>query len=209
MQALMTLWRRFVWNDRALIAMLWVSPAILTAIGSFLMSMSLGKDISSLESRMNGYMRTSFELERVTTDVERLQLDRATALLILTGQNSDQRLRYAADQLYRLSAQKSMRRIMATLYPSDWQQRMERHGELVAKGYDDKAAVDELQEFESGLIADASKELTRLQGAYNEAAQRRDRLDNWRSAIQAIGYYLIQILTILIFFWKTEAGGRK
>jgi len=209
MLTLQAMWLRYIWNSKTFVAILWVSPAILTTLGSFLMSLSIGRDIADIDAEVGRDTRSMAVLEQVTGEVERLQLARASMLLVLTGQNSDDVLRYTADQLYRLSAQKWMRRVLAVLYPDDWQQRIERHQGLVAKGYRDREAVDELQHLEDNLILDASKAMTTLQECINTASTRREKLDGWRNLIQLIGYSFIQILTILIFFWKTEASGRK
>ena len=148
----------------------------------------------------------SRQLDLFAREVERYQLDRASLLLVLTGQNSEARLRYVMDRLYRLNAQSSMRRVVATLYPSDWDARMRRQEELVQADYEDKAAVDELQAFESRMIADAGKAITAAQEDINRLADLIDDKSAWRSTIVWVGAYLLQLWTILLFFLKLNVS---
>jgi hypothetical protein len=137
--------KEFLWNRRTFLALLFVSPAIFATVGSFMMSRWLDDDIARLTRQRDRQQEFSRDLDLFTREVERFQLDRASLLLVLTGQNSDQQLRYVLDRLYRMNAQSSLRRVVATLYPSDWQQRMQRTDELLQSDYGDKAAVDELR----------------------------------------------------------------
>jgi hypothetical protein len=198
--------RRFLWNRKTLLALLFVSPAILTAVGSFFMSRGLDGDIARLTREREQIVEFSRQLDLFTREVERYQLDRASLLLVLTAQNSDANLRYVMDRLFRLNAQSSMRRVVATLYPSDWADRMRRQEELVQADYGDKAAVDELQAFESAMIADAGKAITAAQDSSNRLADEIDDKAAWRSTIVWVGAYLLQLWTILLFFLKLNVN---
>lgn len=196
------LFGRFVWNRKTFIALLIVSPAILTAIGSFLMSRSLDREIAQLTQDRDRQVETSRQLDMFSRDVQRYELDRGS--LLLAGQASDPNLRYTMDRLFRLNAQGSMRRIVAILYPDNWQERMRRHEELLQSDYGDKAAVDELQTIESNMIADAGRALTKTQESVNVVSARIEKLTAWKINMVMVGSFLVQILTILVFFLKTN-----
>jgi hypothetical protein len=158
----------FLWNRRTFLALLFVSPAIFATVGSFMMSRWLDADIARLTRQRDQQQEFSRDLDLFTREVERYQLDRASLLLVLAGQNSDSKLRYVLDQLYRMNAQGSLRRVVAALYPSDWQQRMKRTDELLQTDYaGDRAAVDELTATETSVIADARAALTKAQANIN------------------------------------------
>ena len=195
---------RFVWNRKTFIALLIVSPAILTAVGSFLMSRSLDREIALLTQDRDTQVETSRQLDIFSRDVQRYELDRGSLLMLLAGQASDPNLRYTMDRLFRLNAQGSMRRIVAILYPDNWQERMRRHEELLQFDYGDKAAVDELQTIESNMIADAGRALTKTQESVNGVSARIEKLTAWKINMVMVGSFLVQILTILVFFLKTN-----
>jgi hypothetical protein len=196
--------KEFLWNRRTFLALLFVSPAIFATVGSFMMSRWLDDDIARLTRQRDRQQEFSRDLDLFTREVERFQLDRASLLLVLTGQNSDQQLRYVLDRLYRMNAQSSLRRVVATLYPSDWQQRMQRTDELLQSDYGDKAAVDELQEAETSAIADARSALTEAQANINALSDQIDEKTSTRTSIVLVGAYLTQLLTIGLFFVKTN-----
>ena len=197
--------RLFLWNRTTFLALLFVSPAILATVGSFTMSRWLDDDIARLTRQRDQQQEFARDLDLFTREVERYQLDRASLLLVLAGQNSDTQLRYVLDQLYRMNAQSSLRRVVATLYPSDWQQRMQRTDELLQSDYNgDKAAVDELQVTETSVIADARAALTKAQANINVLSDTIDEKTSMRSSIVLVGAYLTQLLTIGLFFVKTN-----
>lgn len=196
--------KRFVWNRATFSAILLSSPAILTAIGSYAMSRSVDAEIAELNQQRDRMTETSRQLELFTRDVERYQLDRASLLLVMAGQDSDQRLRYALDKLFRLNAQGSMRRVAATLYPDGWQARMSPYEELVQQDYAQPEAVQQLQSFESSMIADASRQLTTLQEGVNGISARIDAATAFKTTILSIANSLMYILTIMLFFLKTN-----
>lgn len=196
--------RRLVWNRATFSAVLLSSPAILTAIGSFAMSRSVDAEIAALTQQRDKMTETSRQLDGFTRDVERFQLDRGSLLLVMAGQDSDAKLRYALDKLFRLNAQGSMRRVAATLYPDAWKTRMAPYEEIVQQDYDQPDTVQQLQSFESGMIADASRQLTTLQERINGVSAQIDAATALKTMILSIGNSLMYILTIMIFFLKTN-----
>jgi len=196
--------RRFVWNRATFNAILLSSPAILTAIGSFAMSRSVDAEIAALTQQRDRMTETSRQLDGFTRDVERFQLDRGSLLLVMAGQDSDAKLRYALDKLFRLNAQGAMRRVAATLYPDAWKARMAPYEEIVQQDYDQAETVQRLQAFESGMIADASRQLTELQEKINGVSARIDAANAFKTTILSIGNSLMYILTIMLFFLKTN-----
>jgi hypothetical protein len=104
-----------------------------------------------------------------------------------------------------MNSQSALRRVVATLYPSDWQQRMQRTDELLQADYNgDKAAVDELQAAETSAIADARAALTKAQSNINALSDTIDEKTSTRTSIVLVGAYLTQLLTIGLFFVKTN-----
>jgi uncharacterized protein YfaS (alpha-2-macroglobulin family) len=197
--------RLFFWNRKTFVALLVVSPAILATVSSFFMSRWLDDDIARLTRQRDEQLEFSRNLDLFTREVQRYQLDRASLLLLLTGQNSDHQLRYVMDRLYRMNAQSSLRRVVAILYPSDWQQRMQRTEDLLQSDYNgDKAAVDEMQATETKVIEDASKALTTAQANINTLSDVIDEKNSTRTSIVLVGAYLTQLLTIALFFVKTN-----
>ena len=196
--------RRFVWNRATFNAILLSSPAILTAIGAFAMSRSVDAEIAELTQQRDRMTETVRQLDGFTRDVERFQLDRGSLLLVMAGQDSKANLRYALDKLFRLNAQGSMRRVAATLYPDEWKTRMQPYEEIVQQDYDQPDIVQRLQSFESGMIADAGRQLTALQEKINGVSARIDAATAFKTTILSIGNSLMYILTIMIFFLKTN-----
>ncbi|PTM41388.1 hypothetical protein [Bosea sp. 124] len=201
---LMRSFRRFVWNRTTFNAILLSSPAILTAIGAFAMSRSVDAEIAALTQQRDKMTETSRQLDSFTRDVERFQLDRGSLLLVMAGQDSQAKLRYALDKLFRLNAQGSMRRVAGTLYPEEWKARMQPYEEIVQQDYGEPDIVQQLQAFESGMIADASRQLTALQEKINGVSAQIDAATAFKTTILSIGNSLMYILTIMIFFLKTN-----
>jgi hypothetical protein len=144
------------------------------------------------------------ELQGFLRDVERYQLDRAAFLLVLAGENSDMTLRYRLDKLFRLNAMSAMRRVSATLHPKDLKTPLERYETLLQADYSDKATIDELQGIESGMITEAGKALTAIQANINTISDEIDDKSSTRTFIATVGNAVMYILTILLFFLKTN-----
>jgi hypothetical protein len=168
------------------------------------MSRSVDAQIALLTQQRDGMTQTSRELESFTRDVERFQLDRASLLLVMTAQGAEPRLKYTLDKLFRVNAMGSMRRVAATLYPTGWQDRMRPYEEKAQDDYDTAATVNELQSMESAMIADASRELTSLQQRTNTVSAEIDRKTAFRTTILSVANSLMYLLTILVFFLRTN-----
>ena len=194
--------RRFLWTRDIFIALVFVSPAILTALGSFVLSSSVDADISQLSSDRNAANAQMTELNLVLRDVENYQLQRGAMLLVLSGQNSDMLLRYKMDKLFRLNALGAMRRVAATLYPEDWKTRIGAYEKLVTPDYADRASIDRMQAIETDLIADAGAAITGLQARINSLSDRIEAQSGTRNAVTTLGNGLMYLLTILLFFLK-------
>lgn len=198
------IWQRYVWNRASFNAILLSAPALLTAAGSFVMSRSVDAEIAVLTQRRDRMTETARQLEGFTRDVERLQLDRAALLLVMNAQGAEPPLKFALDRLFRLNALGSMRRVAATLYPGGWKERMQPYEERTEAAYDKPETVGELQALESGMIADAGRELTMLQEKTNGVAAEIDRKTAFRTTILSVGNSLMYLVTILVFFLKTN-----
>lgn len=196
--------QRFVLTRDILTAFVFVSPAVLAAAGSFVLSSSVDATISDLTSRRTELNRQMTDLNSVLREVETYELQRGAMLLVLTGQNSDMVLRYKMDKLYRLNALGSMRRVAATLYPKDWKTRIGAYEKLVTPDYSDRASIDRMQMIESDLISDAGSALTDLQASVNMIAAKIDDEMATRTAVTTLGNGLMYILTILLFFLKVH-----
>ena len=196
--------RRFVWTRDILTALVFVSPAVLAAAGSFVLSSSVDATISDLSYRRMELNRQMTDLTSVLREVETFELQRGAMLLVLVGQGSDMGLRYKMDKLYRLNALGAMRRVAATLYPKDWKTRIGAYEQLVNPDYSDRVSIDKMQTIESDLIADAGRALTGLQADLNAIAAKIDDEMATRTAVTTLGNGLMYILTILLFFLKVH-----
>lgn len=196
--------RRFIWTRDMTTALVFVSPAVLTAVGSFVLSSSVDANISELSSRRTGLESRMSELTSVLREVENYQLQRAAMLLVLTSQNSDMILRYKMDKLYRLNALGAMRRVAATLYPDNWKTRIGAYETLVTPDYSDRGSIDQMQTIETDLIADAGHAITGLQASINALSVKIDDESGIRNAVTTLGNGLMYILTILLFFLKVH-----
>lgn len=196
--------QRFVWTRETLLALVSISPAVLAAAGSFAMSSSVDAEIAGLSRQKAEQIGRMSDLDTFLRDVERYQLDRAAFLLMLAGENSEMALRYRLDKLFRINAMGAMRRVAATLYPVDWPSHLKRYEELLQPDYAEKATIDELQSIESSMIADAGKALTSIQADISRIADTIDEKSATRTTILTLGNALMYILTVLLFFLKTN-----
>ncbi len=194
---------RYVLNRTALGAILFSSPAILSACGSFAMSMWIDQGIAALTQRRDALTSTSAQLEVFKENVERFQLDRGAMLLLLTGVNADVSLKYALDKLFRLNAQDSMRRVAAILYPAGWKAKMQPYEAITETGYADPKAVADLQGMESAMIQDAAHKLVTIQEDLNAVSAEIDRQNAFRTAVLSVGNSIMYIVTIILFFART------
>jgi hypothetical protein len=202
--AVTTFVQRFIWTREILTAFVFVSPAVLAAAGSFVLSSSLDANISEFSSRRAVLTAQMLDLNAVLRKVEDYQLQRGAMLLVLTGQNSDLALRYKMDKLYRLNALGAMRRVAATLYPDDWKTRIDTYEKLVTPDYSDRISIDRMQAIENDLIADAGHALTGMEASFNTLSGRIDEETGTRNAVTTLGNGLMYILTVLLFFLKVH-----
>lgn len=200
-----SIFRRYVWNRTTFTAIVIASPAILTAIGSIATTLVLDRDISELGKRRDTLTLDMSQLDGFTKDVETYQLGRAALLLTMNAGAADQKSKFMLDKLFRLNAMGSMRRVAAIIYPERWKDRLAAYDGLLAEDYEQAETVQKLQAIESTVIKDASRRLTALQQQLNETASRIEFLNDLKSLITNIGNYLVYILTIMVFFIKTNA----
>lgn len=193
---------RFIWTRDILTALVFVSPAVLAAAGSFVLSSSVDAEIADLSSRRTVLDSRMSELNSVLREVESYQLQRGAMLLVLTGQDSAMLLRYKMDKLYRLNALGAMRRVAATLYPQDWKTRIASYESLVTPDYQDRGSIDKMQTIETDLIADAGHAITGLQADINALSVAMEKESATRNAVTTLGNGLMYVLTILLFFLK-------
>ena len=101
------------------------------------------------------------------------ELGRGTLNLLMTAVSADRQLRYLGDNLYRANSASigSLRRAAAIVYPVRWQAVLKPYEETIARGYDTPAVVQQLQEFENKLIADALSTITPNPGARTSSAR--------------------------------------
>jgi hypothetical protein len=197
---------RYVLNRTTIGAILFSSPAILSAFGSFAMSMWIDQGIASLTQRRDALSSRSSQLEGFKENVERFQLDRGAMLLLLTGVNADASLKYALDKLFRLNAQDSMRRVAALLYPTEWKAKMLPYEAITGTDYADRQTIGDLQSMEDAMIQDAAQRLVTIQEELNALSAEIDRQTAFRTAVLSVGNSIMYIVTIILFFARTAKG---
>lgn len=197
--------KKYVWNTTTFKAIVFLSPAILTSIGSTAMMLSIDDRVAELNKDREAIVSNSNELEKFTRDFEAFQLQRATAQIILASSNGEEKLKYMLDRLYRQRSQASMRRISAILHPADWQPRMAVYEKITETEYEDTATVQKLQVMENELSIAAGKRVTALQVANNKLSDQIEKLSNWKTLVTNIGNYIMYGLTIFLFFLRTNS----
>jgi hypothetical protein len=197
--------KKYVWNTTTFKAIFFLSPAILTSIGSTAMSVSIDNRVAELNKDREAVTSSSSKLESFTRDFDAYQLQRAANLIILASSNGEDKLKYMLDKRYRLGAQASMRRIVSITHPADWQVRMGDYEKITATDYEDVATVQKLQAMENEVSIEAGRRLTALQAENNKLSEQIDKLANWKTLITNIGNYIMYGLTIFLFFLRTNS----
>lgn len=197
--------KKYVWNSTTFKAILFLSPAILTSIGSIAMSLSIDNRVAALNKDREAITSNSGKLENFTRDFDAYRLQRAANLLLLSGAGSEDKLKYILDKLYRLNAQASMRRIVSITHPADWQTRMADYEKITVTDYDDAPTVQKLQGMENEISIEAGRRLVTLQAANNRLSEEIDKLTNWKTLVTNIGNYIMYGLTIILFFFRTNS----
>lgn len=195
----------YVWNVTTFKAILFLSPAILTSIGSTAMSLSIDDKVAELNKDREVITSSSGKLENFTREFDVLRLQRGANQIILASTNGEEKLKFLLDKFYRQNTQASMRRIVSVTHPSDWQARMAAYEEITGTDYDDVATVQKLQAMENEISIEAGKRLTALQAANNKISEDIDKLTNWKTLIANIGNYIMYGLTIFLFFLRTNS----
>lgn len=144
------------------------------------------------------------DLTRFVTMFQANELSRATLNLTLAALSADMKLRYVGDQLYRAQSASmgSLRRAAAILHPAGWNDRMKPYEAMVHNGYDTPEAVNALQDFENGLVAEALSRVTDNQARINTLSALDDRYQAWRSFLKETFLYLAVALSIFLFFFE-------
>ena len=144
------------------------------------------------------------DLERFVAQFQANELGRGTLNLLMTAVSADMQLRYLGDNLYRANSASigSLRRAAAIVYPERWQAVLKPYEETLARGYDSPAVVQQLQEFENKVIADALSTITRDQQRLNELGAAIERYERWRGFIASTLAYLAIALSIALFVFR-------
>lgn len=195
--------RAYVWNRRALGAILVASPAILASAGSLAVGMAIDDKLSALGRQRDAISQEIGRLDLFTKEFESKELLRASFLVTLTNAGAADPFKYALDKLYRLNAAGSLRRIAASIDPSSWKNRIADYDILVASDYNDIGAVQKLTDVENGLVHDALRRITDQQASLNRLSDRIDRLESRKTTAQSVLNGLMYVLTVLVFFMKT------
>lgn len=198
-----TLLRTYVWSRKALIGIAIVSPTILGTIWTSTITSSIDRRLSRLTEMRSGAASETIQLDQLVSDVESKELLRTSFLASLKSANADDGLKYALDQLYRNSAQGSLRRIAALLYPDSWKERTAPYDALLASPDKDVKTVQQLSAFENDLIMGALQRNTAKQAASDRLSERIERLSRWKSTAYLALTGLTNVLTILVFLYKT------
>lgn len=198
--------RTYVWNRKALVAVAIVSPTILTTLGTSAITASIDHQLSRLTERRAAATLETMQLDQLVRDIESRELLRTSFIAALKSANADDSLKYALDQLYRNSAQGSLRRVAALLYPDSWKERTAPYNALLATPDKDGQTVQRLSAFENDLIMGALERNTAQQAASNHLSERIASLSQWKSTAQIVLLGLINVLTILVFFYKAGSG---
>jgi len=187
-----------------MVALLFAAPSI----GSWVSSNVIYLRIDELERPLKKEAETlragMSDLERFVAQFQANELGRGTLNLLMTAVSADMSLRYLGDYLYRANAASigSLRRAAAIVYPVRWQTVLKPYEETIARGYDTPTVVQQLQEFENKLVADALSTITRDQARLNELGTAIERYERWRGFIASTLAYLAVALSIALFVFR-------
>ena len=193
-----------VFLRRLLVALLFAAPSV----GSWLSSNVIYLRLDELERPLKTELATlkagMSDLERFVAQFQANELGRGTLNLLMTAVSADMSLRYLGDYLYRANAASigSLRRAAAIVYPVRWQTVLKPYEETIARGYDTPTVVQQLQEFENKLVADALSTITRDQARLNELGTAIERYERWRGFIASTLAYLAVALSIALFVFR-------
>lgn len=189
---------------RLLIALLFAAPSIGSWVSSNVIYLRIDELERPLKKEAETLRTNMSDLERFVAQFQANELGRGTLNLLMTAVSADMQLRYLGDNLYRANAASigSLRRAAAIVYPERWQAVLKPYEEILARGYDTPAVVQQLQEFENKLIAEALSTMTRDQQRLNELGAATERYERWRAFIASTLAYLAVTLSIALFVFR-------
>lgn len=189
---------------RLLIALLFAAPSIGSWVSSNVIYLRIDELERPLKKEAETLRTNMSDLERFVAQFQANELGRGTLNLLMTAVSADMQLRYLGDNLYRANAASigSLRRAAAIVYPERWQAVLKPYEEILARGYDTPAVVQQLQEFENKLIAEALSTMTRDQQRLNELGAATERYERWRGFIASTLAYLAVTLSIALFVFR-------
>lgn len=189
---------------RLLIALLFAAPSIGSWVSSNVIYLRIDELERPLKKEAETLRTNMSDLERFVAQFQANELGRGTLNLLMTAVSADMQLRYLGDNLYRANAASigSLRRAAAIVYPERWQAVLKPYEEILARGYDTPAVVQQLQEFENKLIAEALSTMTRDQRRLNELGAATERYERWRGFIASTLAYLAVTLSIALFVFR-------
>jgi hypothetical protein len=196
--------RRYVWNRTTLVAILLVSPSIVSSIATFAISNSLDRRIARFADERDTLTRNLTALDGQVKTFETLQLSRGAFLLVLNGSQADMQFKYLLDRLFRQNAKQAVRRMAAIVHPQDWQNRMAPYEALVDQDYSDAKTVRDIQAIENTMVMEAGAQLTALQLRHNIVTGRMSKIESLKTQISTVLASLTTALTIAIFFVTTN-----
>jgi len=194
---------------RLLLALLFAAPSIGSWFSTNVIYMRLDELQQPMKTEVASLKAEISDLERFVTQFQANELSRGTLNLLMTAVSADMQLRYLGDNLYRANSVSigSLRRAAAIIYPDRWQATLKPYEEIIAQGYDNPAAVQQLQEFENKVIADALSKISRDQERINALSVVHDDYERLRRFIASTLAYLAVALSTFLFVFRLHSTG--
>lgn len=190
--------RAWFWHRGFLLAVLAVLGAKET--GALLLDRALGRDLAQARQTAEGLRRDIALADLYIDSFSDLETLRASFLLTLVAVEGDPGLHQKLDQLYRLRAKSAFNRILATIHPQDWRDRLDAYDALMARETAYGEAVAEMQAIETAALKALVARQTVSEGQLVTLGARIDRLTAQRDGLARIGQALSFLLVILAFF---------
>lgn len=196
-------------RHRLLVAFLFALPSIGSWLSTNVVYLRLDELQQPVKAEIAKLKVEISDLDRFVTQFQGNELSRATLNLLMSAVSAEMRLRYLGDNLYRASSVSigSLRRAATIIYPDRWQATLKPYEETIAQGYDSPSVVQQLQEFENKVIADALSKISRDQERINALTELHDEYERRRRFIASTLTYLAIALSIFLFAFRLHTVG--
>ena len=189
----------YFWTPKILWAVVLVSPKIFSTVAAWAIDLLIDDRIKKVTRSEGDCAKRVADLDEFTRRVEQNQLYRSSFLMILNATAGDIGLKLKLDKLFRVNAQSAIRRVEATVYPTDWKTRIQPFDDILVTDYGAEK-TSELQELETRVDLDARAALTILQKELHRVSERKEALEARKKRVSFLVNSLGNILTVFAFF---------